>query len=69
VELMEKIKISKMGRRKFFMVSALAGLAAAFLRNALKNPKISIKRLKVSLHPAQFYKKLYSGPTGGNDAV
>jgi hypothetical protein len=50
----------KVGRRKFIAVSALAAMATSFLRKFAKDPKIALKDLRVSLHPAQFYKKLYS---------
>jgi hypothetical protein len=56
----EKERKSKVGRRKFIAVSALAAMAAGFLRKFSKDPKIALKDLRVSLHPAQFYKKLYS---------
>jgi len=56
----ERKRKNKIGRRKFFIFSALAAVAVGFLRKFAKNPKIAFKDLRVSLHPAQFYKKLYS---------
>jgi len=55
----QKIK-NKIGRRKFVIFSALAAVASGFLRKFSKNPKIAFRDLRGSLHPAQFYKKLYS---------
>jgi len=56
----EQKEKKKIARRKFFIFSALASAAAGFLRKFAKNPKIAFKDLGVSLHPAQFYKKLHS---------
>jgi len=69
--------VGQMGRRKFFMLTAMAGLAVGFLRELFKSPKIAVKRLfvlrskasakneKVSLHPAQFYRKINAERGGG----
>ena len=62
-------KITRPGRRKFFAVFGLL-LALGFLRSFVKNPRITLgklspRRLKISLHPAQFYKKLYSDRDDG----
>jgi hypothetical protein len=51
---------TEIGRRKFFIFSGLGAIALSLLRNLRKSPKIALRDLRVSIHPAQFYKKLYS---------
>jgi len=62
---MTKKEKAEMGRRKFFLTMAAAGMALPFLRELFKSPKIAFRRLKVSLHPAQFYRKIDAGRPGG----
>jgi hypothetical protein len=69
MELKQDKKITSPGRRKFFAISGLL-LALGFLRSFVKNPRMTLKKLaprklKISLHPAQFYKKLYSDRDDG----
>ncbi len=61
----QQTRALKTGRRKFMALSVLAGMAAAFLRNRLKRPRAAAKKLKVSLYPARFCRKLSSPSQGG----
>lgn len=55
----EQTMKNKIGRRKYFVFSALAVFGFGFLRKFYKNPKIGFRGLRVSLRRAQYYKKLY----------
>jgi len=65
---MEKHKWTA-GRRKFFIVIGVFIFALGFLRDFFKNPKMAVEQIKGSMHPARFYRKLYSAGWEEKDAI
>jgi len=53
-------KQTRPGRRKFIVLAGIFAATAALLRDFRKSPRISWRRLKLSFHPAQFYRKFDS---------
>jgi len=52
-------------RRKFFLALGALALGIGWLKNFWKSRSGSKKYLPGSIHPARFYRKLFSKPTGG----